>query len=116
MQNSTTGQEYAQENSHGAELVVFEDLGLLLTAVQTGQVDAAINDNGALLDFVKKNPDLAVTKEFDTGEQYGIGVQEGQHRAARGDQRDAHRGEVQRQVRQDLREVVREGPGPELTP
>lgn len=77
VQNSTTGQEYAQQNITGAELVVFEDLGLLLTAVQTGDVDAAINDNGPLLDFVKKNPDLAVTAEFATDEQYGFGVRKG---------------------------------------
>jgi polar amino acid transport system substrate-binding protein len=77
VQNGTTGQTYAQENVQGAELVVFEDLGLLLTAVQTGTVDAAINDNGPLLDFAKKNPGLEVTTEFDTGEQYGFGVRTG---------------------------------------
>jgi len=77
VQNSTTGQEYAQENITGAELVVFEDLGLLLTAVQTGDIEAAIADNGPLLDFAKKNPGLAVTAEFDTDEQYGFGVRKG---------------------------------------
>jgi polar amino acid transport system substrate-binding protein len=77
VQNGTTGQTYAQENVQGAEIVVFEDLGLLLTAVQTGNVDAAINDNGPLLDFAKKNPELAVTTEFDTGEQYGFGARTG---------------------------------------
>jgi polar amino acid transport system substrate-binding protein len=77
VQNSTTGQIYAQENVPGAEIVVFEDLGLLLTAAQTGNVDAAINDNGPLLDFVKKNPELEVTTEFRTEEQYGFGVRKG---------------------------------------
>jgi polar amino acid transport system substrate-binding protein len=77
VQNSTTGQEYAEKNFTGAQLVVFDDLGLLTTAEKTGQVDAAINDNGPLLDFVKKNPDLAVSKEFNTGEQYGYGVKKG---------------------------------------
>jgi polar amino acid transport system substrate-binding protein len=77
VQNATTGQEYAQNNITGAELVVFEDLGLLLTAVQTGEVAAGINDNGPLLDFAKKNPGLAVTAEFDTDEQYGFGVRKG---------------------------------------
>ncbi|MGQ0575151.1 MAG: ABC transporter substrate-binding protein [Pseudonocardia sp.] len=77
VQNSTTGQEYAQTNVQGAEIVFFEDIGLLTAAVQTGQVDAAINDNGPLLDFAKKNPDLSVTKEFDTGEEYGFGVRKG---------------------------------------
>jgi polar amino acid transport system substrate-binding protein len=77
VQNSTTGADYATANAPGAEIVTFEDLGLLLTAVQTGNVDAAINDNGPLLDFAKKNPGLSVTKEFDTGEQYGFGVRKG---------------------------------------
>lgn len=77
VQNATTGQEYATKNVPGAQISVFEDIGLLLTAVKTGQVDAAINDNGPLLDFAKKNPELTVTKEFNTGEQYGFGLKKG---------------------------------------
>jgi polar amino acid transport system substrate-binding protein len=77
VQNSTTGQQYAEKNIPGAELVVYDDLGLLTQAAKSGQVDAAINDNAPLLDFVKKNPDMAVTKQFDTGEQYGYGVKKG---------------------------------------
>ncbi len=77
VQNSTTGQLYAQENFAGTELVVFDDLGLLLTAVQTGEVDAAINDNAPLLDFADKNEGFTVTTEFDTGEEYGFGVRTG---------------------------------------
>jgi polar amino acid transport system substrate-binding protein len=77
VQNSTTGALYAQENFAGVELVTFDDLGLLLTAVQTGEVDAAINDNAPLLDFAGKNPGFTVTAEFDTGEEYGFGVRTG---------------------------------------
>jgi polar amino acid transport system substrate-binding protein len=77
VQNGTTGQQYAQKNAPDVELVVFEDLGLLLTAVETGQVDAGINDNGVLYDWVKKKPDFEVSAEFNTGEQYGIGVRKG---------------------------------------
>jgi polar amino acid transport system substrate-binding protein len=77
VQNGTTGQEYAQQNAKGAELVVFEDLGLLLTAVETGQADAGMNDNGVLYDWVKKKTDFEVSKEFNTGEKYGIGVKKG---------------------------------------
>jgi len=77
VQNGTTGADYAQENATGAEIVVFEDLGLLLTAVETGQADAGINDNGVLYDWVKDKTDFEVSKEFDTGEQYGIGVKKG---------------------------------------
>ncbi|WP_242511288.1 basic amino acid ABC transporter substrate-binding protein [Pengzhenrongella frigida] len=77
VQAATTGEIYAQENAPGAELVQFEDLALLQTAVQTGQVDAAINDNGVLFDFASLNDDVKVSAEFDTGEQYGLGVKLG---------------------------------------
>lgn len=78
VQLATTGEIYAQENApQDVELVQFEDLALLQTAVQTGQVDAAINDNGVLLDFAAENDDVEVSAEFDTGEQYGLGVRTG---------------------------------------
>jgi polar amino acid transport system substrate-binding protein len=57
--------------------VVFDDIGLQLTAVQTGEIDAAINDNAPLLDFAGKNAGFAVTAQFDTGEQYGYAVKKG---------------------------------------
>lgn len=75
VQTGTTGEIYAQDNApDGAELVAFEDLALLLEAVKSGNVDAGINDNGVLLDYVQDNPEVEVTTEFETGEQYGIGV------------------------------------------
>jgi polar amino acid transport system substrate-binding protein len=79
VQASTTGQEYAQKNeaAAGYTIIEYEDLALQLTAVQTGAVDAAINDNGVLFDYVKKNAELEIGAEFDTGEQYGIGVKKG---------------------------------------
>jgi polar amino acid transport system substrate-binding protein len=77
VQNGTTGQTYAQDNIAGANLIVFEDLGLLTTAIQTGQVDAVIQDNGPLLRFATQNPDFTVATEFATGEQYGMGVRTG---------------------------------------
>jgi len=77
-QKATTGGEYAKKNApKDVELVEFEDVGLLLTSVKSGEVAAAINDNGVLYDYVKQNPDTEVTAEFDTGEQYGIGVRTG---------------------------------------
>lgn len=79
VQVGTTGQEYAEKNKDqfGYEVVVFDDLALEETAVQTGRVDAAINDNGVLLNFSKNNPDTQVTTEFATGDKYGIGVRKG---------------------------------------
>lgn len=77
VQQATTGEAYATKNGPGVQLVQFEDLALELTAVKTGQVDAAINDNGVLFSYVKTNPDTTVSAEFNTGEQYGIGVKKG---------------------------------------
>jgi len=82
VQSGTTGQIYAEQNApEGTELRTFEDLGLLTTAVKTGQVDAGINDNGVLYDYVQTNPDTAVATEFNTGEEYGIAVQKDQNDA-----------------------------------
>jgi len=75
VQQGTTGEIYTKENApKDSKIQVFEDLGLLTTSVKTGQVDAAVQDNGPLLDFVKKNPDTEVAAEFDTGEEYGFAV------------------------------------------
>ncbi|MFD4481350.1 transporter substrate-binding domain-containing protein [Streptomyces sp. NPDC058471] len=78
-QKATTGGIYAKKESKGLdiELVEYEDVGLLLTAVKAGKVDAGINDNGVLFEYVKENPDTEVTAEFDTGEEYGIGFRTG---------------------------------------
>ncbi|MQA25746.1 MAG: transporter substrate-binding domain-containing protein [Micromonosporaceae bacterium] len=74
VQTDTTGEEYAknQEEGIGYSIVPFDDLALQTNAVKAGKVDAAINDNGVLYDFVNANPDVAVVAEFDTGEQYGF--------------------------------------------
>lgn len=77
VQQGTTGETYAKKEAKGVTTVQFEDVALLLTAVKTGQVDAAVNDNGVLFEYVRKNPDTEVTAEFETGEQYGIGVRTG---------------------------------------
>ncbi|MET9293956.1 ABC transporter substrate-binding protein [Streptomyces sp. NPDC003077] len=77
VQQGTTGEVYAKKKAQGVRLKQFEDLGLLLNAVKGGTVDAGINDNGVLYDFVRKNPDTQVTADFSTGEKYGFGVRTG---------------------------------------
>jgi polar amino acid transport system substrate-binding protein len=76
VQADTTGKDFATEQAKkiGFEVVVFNDLALQENNVKSGRVDAGINDNGVLYDFVKENPDTAVAAEFDTGEQYGFGA------------------------------------------
>jgi polar amino acid transport system substrate-binding protein len=82
VQVGTTGEIYAEENApQGTEIRSFEDLALLTTAVKTGQVDAGINDNGVLYDYVQSNPDTEVVTEFNTGEQYGFAVAKDQNDA-----------------------------------
>lgn len=80
VQVGTTGQKYAEDNApEGVELKVFEDLALLLEAVKSGSIDAAINDNTVLIDYAETNPETEMTAEFDTGEQYGFGVAQGKN-------------------------------------
>ncbi|MEU4739171.1 transporter substrate-binding domain-containing protein [Actinosynnema sp. NPDC023658] len=79
VQLDTVGEEYANAKAaeFGYTVVQFEDLPLMETAVRTGSVEAAVNDNGVLFDYAKEFPDTEVTKEFDTGDQYGIGMKKG---------------------------------------
>jgi polar amino acid transport system substrate-binding protein len=79
VQQATTGEIYAEDHKSefGYQTKQFEDLALLLQSVQNGQIDAAINDNTVLYDFLAKNDDVEVTEELETGEQYGIGVKKG---------------------------------------
>ena len=80
VQVGTTGEEYANENvPEGVEIKVFEDLALLLEAVKSGSVDAGINDNTVLVGFAEENPNTEMTAEFETGEQYGFGVAQGEN-------------------------------------
>jgi polar amino acid transport system substrate-binding protein len=75
-QADTTGKKYADDNAkkYGYTVIPFNDLALQENNVKSGRVDAAINDNGVLYDFVKENPDMAIVAEFNTGEQYGFGA------------------------------------------
>jgi polar amino acid transport system substrate-binding protein len=79
VQSGTTGKLYAEEHAApaGVELKDYEDLALELTSVKNGQIPAAINDIPVLLDYVKKNPELEVAAQFETGEQYGFGMKKG---------------------------------------
>jgi polar amino acid transport system substrate-binding protein len=79
VQSGTTGKMYAEENATpgGVELKDYEDLALELSSVKSGQIPAAINDIPVLLDYVKKNPELEVAAQFETGEQYGFGMKKG---------------------------------------
>jgi polar amino acid transport system substrate-binding protein len=64
VQTGTTGQDYGEENADefGYTTQNFEDLALQLNALKAGNIAAAINDNGPILDFIKENPDTAMAR------------------------------------------------------
>jgi polar amino acid transport system substrate-binding protein len=73
VQQATTGETWAKDN--GLDAVTFEDLGLQIQALKTGQVDAVINDVAVLGPFASQG--FKVAANFSTGEQYGFGVKQG---------------------------------------
>ncbi|MBO9569283.1 MULTISPECIES: basic amino acid ABC transporter substrate-binding protein [Cellulomonas] len=73
VQMATTGEKWAQEND--LTTVQFEDLGLQIQALETGQVDAVVNDIAVLGAYTSEGYEVANT--FPTGEQYGLGVKKG---------------------------------------
>lgn len=74
VQTATTGEVYAKKyaNKYHYQIVVFDDLSLLTTAVSAGKVDAAIQDSAPLATYAHNSGDTAVVKRFDTGERYGF--------------------------------------------
>jgi len=75
VQGGTTGELYVTDNApDSADIVPFEDSAAMDTALEKGDVDAAVYDNTVVGDVVANNPGLAVAAEFDTGEQYGMAV------------------------------------------
>ncbi|MFC5727355.1 MULTISPECIES: transporter substrate-binding domain-containing protein [Nocardioides] len=74
-QEGTTGEAYVKENlPKGAKAVSFEDSVLMMEAVRSGKADAGVNDNGLVNYYVEQNPEVEVTTEFKTGEEYGFSV------------------------------------------
>jgi polar amino acid transport system substrate-binding protein len=74
VQADTTGKDFADktEKELGYQVITFPDLTSMANNVKSGRVEAGVNDNGALYDYVKDNPDTEVAAEFDTGEKYGF--------------------------------------------
>jgi polar amino acid transport system substrate-binding protein len=73
VQQATTGETFAADNALNA--VQFEDLGLQIQALKNGQVEAIINDIAVLGPYVDES--FVIGTQFETGEQYGLGVKTG---------------------------------------
>jgi polar amino acid transport system substrate-binding protein len=75
VQAGTTGELYVTDNAPSeAEVVPLKDAAAMEEALANGDVDAAVLDNTVVGTVVAGHPDLAVSAEFDTGEQYGMAV------------------------------------------
>ncbi|GAA2013391.1 ABC transporter substrate-binding protein [Brevibacterium samyangense] len=74
-QQGTTGEDLATDN--GATVTQFEDAGLMIQAVSTGQVEAAIANVSIVADAVTSNEGLELAASLDTGEVVGAAVRKG---------------------------------------
>lgn len=75
VQGGTTGELYVTDHApSSARVMPFEDAAAMEQALASGEVDAAVYDNTVVGDVVAHNPNLEVSVEFDTGEQYGMAV------------------------------------------
>lgn len=78
VQTGTTGLDYAK--SEGFDPVEYEDSLKQLIALQTGQVDALVQDQPVIAIWLTKfklADELKVAASLETGEQYGIAVRKG---------------------------------------
>jgi polar amino acid transport system substrate-binding protein len=81
VQNATTGDEVvAKMEAELKELKRFESMPLALLELQNGGADAAVGDNGVVLEYVKNNKDAGFETVVDTSfakENYGFVVKKG---------------------------------------
>jgi polar amino acid transport system substrate-binding protein len=78
VQAGTTGKDYAEENApEGAEIVEFEDTVGLFGALDSGDIDAILQDLPVNAGRVAEVDGLAIVETFPTGEQYGFAVEKG---------------------------------------
>jgi len=76
VQSGTTGEAWAEDNltAQGVEIRAFPEGPDAYTALESGEVDAAINDEPTAIAEVAAREGLEVVQAIDTGEAYGIAV------------------------------------------
>lgn len=77
VQSGTTGETYANDHAgeFGYEVVAFETMGDIASALSAGSVDASIADLATWTDMIKDAPDLTLVQPIETAEHYGFAVQ-----------------------------------------
>ena len=77
VQSGTTGEAYAQENAPStAELVSFDAGGELFVALEAGDIQGILQDLPVNADRAKQDSTVEIVETYDTGENYGLAVQE----------------------------------------
>jgi polar amino acid transport system substrate-binding protein len=76
VQSGTTGEFWAQENLEpmGVTLVGYTKAPDIFNAIESGQLVAGVVDLPVAQDIVKTKPDLEVSQQIETGEQYAFAV------------------------------------------
>jgi polar amino acid transport system substrate-binding protein len=75
VQTGTTGEIYATENKpDGAELVSFDEGAALFLALESGTVDAILQDLPVNGYRATQDANFVVTETYETDEQYGFGM------------------------------------------
>ncbi len=72
VQQGTTGETYAEDNTDASEVRPFPQINDAYNALKTGQVDAVMNDLPSVQDAADTLGGLEVVQRFPTDEQYGI--------------------------------------------
>ena len=73
-QDGTTGEAYANDETDASEVRGFPQGPDAITALITGQVDAAIIDQPVAADAVEKQGGVEIAEEIQTDELYGFAV------------------------------------------
>ena len=75
VQSGTTGEAYAKDHAPaGATIKSFDEPAAMFLALESGQVDAVLQDLPVNADRAMKNEKVVVAATFSTGEQYGFSV------------------------------------------
>lgn len=75
VQAATTGEAYGKEN--GIDTIGYEDSGLQIQSLVSGQTVASLGNQSVLRYAIKDRPDFEVVQEIQTGEKLGIAVPKG---------------------------------------
>lgn len=77
VQDGTTGETYAKDNTDASEVRPFPEIDDAYNALEVGQVDAVINDQPSAQDAADKKEGLEVIDTFPTDELYGVILPQG---------------------------------------